>query len=157
MVGIYRKLHLFGLMEEDQYLAPGAAGLTMDLPWGTTGMAICYDLRFPELFRRYATQDGARLIVVPAEWPLERIDHWRALLVARAIENQAYIIATNAAGKTGDTVFGGHSMVIDPWGNIMVEAGETSQLLTVELDLTLVDTVRKRIPVFDDMRLDIYG
>jgi omega-amidase len=157
MVGIYRKLHLFGLMEEDQYLAPGAAGLTMDLPWGTTGMAICYDLRFPELFRRYATQDGARLIVVPAEWPLERIDHWRALLVARAIENQAYIIATNAAGKTGDTVFGGHSMVIDPWGKIMVEAGETSQLLTVELDLTLVDTVRKRIPVFDDMRLDIYG
>lgn len=157
MMGIYRKLHLFGLMKEDQYLAPGSAGLTVDLPWGRFGFAICYDLRFPEIFRRYATEEGANVIIIPAEWPLERIEHWRALLIARAIENQCYIIATNAAGKTEDTLFGGHSMVIDPWGKVVVEAGESPQLLTVDIDLQLVQEVRARIPVFKDMRVDIYG
>jgi len=157
MIGVYRKVHLFRLMEEDKYLAPGPSGVTLDLPWGTTGLAICYDLRFPELFRRYSAEEKAKVMIIPAEWPLERIEHWRALLVARAIENQCYIIACNAAGRTGDTVFGGHSMVIDPWGKIVVEAGESPQLLTVDIDLDLVDEVRGKIPIFDDMRLDIYG
>jgi predicted amidohydrolase len=128
----------------------------MELPWGLTGIAICYDLRFPELLRRYAVQ-GAKLIIIPAEWPIERIDHWRALLQARAIENQAYIVATNSAGKTGDKIFGGHSAVIDPWGKVMVELGEQPGLATVDIDLDYVDTVRARIPVFEDRRTDIYG
>ncbi|MBI5668203.1 MAG: carbon-nitrogen family hydrolase [Chloroflexi bacterium] len=155
MLGIYRKLHLFRLMDEDKWLQPGQSPLAMDLPWGNTALAICYDLRFPELFRRYAVE-GARLIVIPAEWPLERVEHWRALLRARAIENQCYIVACNAAGQTGETVFGGHSMIIDPWGKTVVEGGEAPLLLTAEIEMDVVDEVRRRIPVFDDRRDDVY-
>jgi predicted amidohydrolase len=155
MLGIYRKIHLFRLMQEDQWLQPGAAPLAMDLPWGNTALAICYDLRFPELFRRYAVE-GAKMVIIPAEWPIERIEHWRALLVARAIENQCYMVACNAAGLTGETTFGGHSMIVDPWGKIVVEAGEAPQLLTAEIELDVVDEVRKRIPVFEDRRTDLY-
>jgi omega-amidase len=155
LMGVYRKIHLFQLMEEHRFLQPGNAPLMLDLPWGRTGIAICYDLRFPELFRRYAV-DGARIFILPAEWPLERIEHWRTLLIARAIENQAYIVATNAAGKTGNTVFGGHSMIVDPWGKIVVEAGENPQMVTAEIEMDLVEEVRTRIPVFDDRRSDVY-
>lgn len=156
LMGVYRKVHLFRLMAEDRWLQPGSAPLLMDLPWGTTGMAICYDLRFPELFRRYAVQ-GAKVIVIPAEWPIERIDHWRTLLQARAIENQCYMIATNCAGASGDKTFGGHSMIVDPWGKIVVEIGENPMLVTAEIDLDYVDVVRNRISVFDDRRPDVYG
>lgn len=155
MLGVYRKLHLFRLMDEDKWLQPGQSPLTMDLPWGSTSLAICYDLRFPELFRRYAVE-GARLVIIPAEWPLERVEHWRALLRARAIENQSYIVACNAAGQTGETVFGGHSMIIDPWGKTVLEGGEAPMLLTAEIEMDLVDEVRQRIPVFDDRREDMY-
>ena len=155
LMGVYRKIHLFGLFDEDKWLSPGNASLSMDLPWGETALAICYDLRFPELFRHYAV-NGAKMIIIPAEWPLARLEHWRALLVARAIENQCYIVATNAAGENGDTVFAGHSMIVDPWGKIVIEAGEDPLLLTAEIDLDLVDDVRQRIPVFDDRRPDLY-
>ncbi len=155
MLGIYRKLHLFRLMEEDKWLQPGQSPLAMDLPWGNTALAICYDLRFPELFRRYAIE-GARVMIIPAEWPLERIEHWRTLLRARAIENQSYIIACNAAGQTGSTVFGGHSTIIDPWGKTVIEGGEAPLLLTAEIEMEVVDEVRRRIPVFDDRREDMY-
>jgi len=157
MMGIYRKLHLFRLMEEDRYLQPGPSIPVLDLPWGPTGIAICYDLRFPELFRRYTVDNRVGLIIVPAEWPLARIDHWRALLVARAIENQCYIVACNAVGETGDTVFGGHSMIVDPWGKIVVEGGQEPLTLTATIDLDRIAAVRKQIPVFDDLRFDIYG
>lgn len=156
LMGVYRKVHLFRMMEEDRWLQPGASPLLMDLPWGTTGMAICYDLRFPELFRRYAVQ-GAKVIVLPAEWPIERIDHWRTLLQARAIENQCYMVATNSAGQTGNTTFGGHSMIVDPWGKIVVEVGESPTLVTAEIDVDYVDVIRNRIPVFEDRRPDVYG
>lgn len=156
-LGVYRKLHLFGLMEEDQWLEAGSSPLTISLPWGITGIAICYDLRFPELFRRYTTQEHAKMIIIPAEWPLARVDHWRTLLIARAIENQCYIIACNTAGVSGETVFGGHSMIVDPWGKVVVEAGEDPQLITADIELDTIDDVREKIPVFDDMRLDIYG
>lgn len=155
MLGIYRKIHLFRLMDEDKWLQPGASPLAIDLPWGNTGLAICYDLRFPELFRKYAV-DGAKMVVIPAEWPVERVEHWRALLQARAIENQCYFVATNAAGPTGSTVFGGHSMIVDPWGKIVIEGGESPMLLTAEIEMDLVDDIRKRIPVFEDRRSDIY-
>ena len=155
MMGVYRKLHLFRLMDEDRWLQAGTAPLLIDLPWGTTGLAICYDLRFPELFRRYAA-DGARLIILPAEWPAERIEHWRALVRARAIENQCYMIACNAAGQTGDTVFGGHSMIVDPWGEVVIEGGSSPMLLTAEIELGLVDEVRRRIPALDDRRTDLF-
>lgn len=155
LMGVYRKIHLFRLMDEDKYLQPGEAPLAMDLPWGRTALAICYDLRFPELFRRYAVE-GTRLIIIPAEWPLERVEHWRVLLQARAIENQCYIVACNAAGQTGDATFGGHSMIVDPWGKIVAEAGEQPMILTAEIDLDNVELIRQRIPVFEDRRPELY-
>ncbi len=156
MMGVYRKIHLFRLFEEDKYLSEGNAPLVMDLPWGSTGLTICYDLRFPELFRTYAVDDQAKIIFVSAEWPLARLEHWRALLIARAIENQCYIVATNACGDTGGTVFAGHSMIVDPWGKIVVEAGEDEQLITVDIELDKVDEVRSKIPIFEDRRPDTY-
>src|SRR5690606_35355137 len=75
VMGVYRKLHLFRLMDEDKWLQPGQAPLLLDLPWGVTALAICYDLRFPELFRRYAVE-GAKMMIIPAEWPAARVEHW---------------------------------------------------------------------------------
>jgi predicted amidohydrolase len=155
MMGVYRKIHLFRLMKEDIYLQPGESTLLMELPWGKTAMAICYDLRFPELFRRYAL-DGAQIVLLPSEWPIERTEHWRTLLQARAIENQYYVVATNTCGQVGDTTFAGHSMVVDPWGKILVEGGEEQGLFTVEIDLERIEQVRKRIPVFEDRRPELY-
>jgi predicted amidohydrolase len=155
-MGIYRKIHLFRQFNEDRYLQAGNAPLTMDLPWGATSAAICYDLRFPELFRRYANE-GAVLILLVAEWPLERIEHWRALIRARAIENQVYIAAVNAAGQTGETVFGGHSMIVDPWGDVIVEAGADPTLLTGEIETERVKEVRTRLTALDDRRGDLFG
>ncbi len=154
--GVYRKIHLFRLFDEHLWLAEGEAPTLLDMPGGPAGLSICYDLRFPELFRRYAVAHGARLILICAEWPLARVEHWRALLIARAIENQCYIIATNSCGETGGAVFGGHSMIVDPWGKVVVEAGEDACLLTAEIDLDEVDRVRQTIPVFEDRRPDAY-
>ncbi len=155
MMGVYRKIHLFRLFQEDRYLQAGSSWLTMDLPWGPTSLAICYDLRFPELFRKFS-DEGAALVLLVAEWPLERIEHWRTLIQARAIENQYFIAAVNAAGETDGTVFGGHSMIVDPWGKIIVEAGEEPMLITGEIDIDVVKDIRKRIPVLEDRRSDLY-
>ncbi|MCU0476146.1 MAG: carbon-nitrogen family hydrolase [Anaerolineae bacterium] len=155
MLGVYRKIHLFRLMSEDAHLRAGQSPLLLDMPWGKTAFAICYDLRFPELMRRYAVE-GAKICIIPAEWPIERVEHWTTLLRARAIENQMYVVACNACGETGGTTFAGHSMVIDPWGKVVGMAGEDPSLLTVEIELERVDEVRQRIPVFEDRRPDLY-
>ncbi len=155
ILGVYRKIHLFRLMDENRYLQPGSAPLIMDLPWGATAIGVCYDLRFPELFRRYGVQ-GAKMVLVPAEWPIERIEHWRTLMQARAIENQCFMVGVNSAGQTGDKIFGGHSMIVDAWGKTVIEVGEAPTLATAEVDLDYVDLVRGRIPVFEDRRTDIY-
>lgn len=154
--GTYRKMHLFRLFDEEKYLEQGESPTVLDLAWGKAGTAICYDLRFPELFRRYATQHNTNMIIIPAEWPLIRVEHWRALLIARAIENQSYVIATNCAEKSGETVFAGHSMIIDPWGKVILEAGEKEVLLTAEIDLDEIADARAKIPVFDDLRTDTF-
>lgn len=155
MLGVYRKIHLFPGLDEDKYLQPGASPLIINAPWGRTAFAICYDLRFPELFRRYRLEDASVVIVV-AEWPQERIEHWRVLLQARAIENQVYIIACNAAGRCGDMVAGGHSMVVDPWGKILIEASDEPGLFSVDIEMDRVEEARKRMPVMDDRRPETY-
>lgn len=152
----YSKLHLFRLMDEDKWLVPGKRPALAEGPWGLAGLAICYDLRFPELFRQYALA-GARLIFLPSAWPHPRLAHWRTLLRARAIENQMFVVACNRVGTTDGTSFFGHSSVIDPWGELLVEAGEQAGLFTVDLDLTQVESIRERIPVFQDRRTDVYG
>lgn len=151
----YRKIHLFRLMREEQYLAPGEAAVLADPPWGRTGLAICYDLRFPELFRRYAL-GGAQLLLIPAEWPHPRREHWRTLLRARAIENQCFVAACNRIGTTGDNTFFGASAIVDPWGETLVEGGEAELLLTASVDLAAVAAARQRIPVFADRRSELY-
>lgn len=152
----YNKLHLFRLMQEERYLQPGDHPQTAETAFGKTGMAICYDLRFPELFRRYAL-DGAQLVLMPAEWPERRIDHWNTLLRARAIENQIFVAAVNAAGKIGTDVYGGCSAVISPWGEVLAAAGPDETLIHAEINPAQVTAVRARIPVFADRRPEIYG
>ena len=151
----YRKIHLFRLMDEDRYLAAGTAGVMHELPWGCAGLAICYDLRFPELFRRYALE-GARLLILPAAWPHPRRMHWRTLLRSRAIENQCFVAACNRVGTTNDVSFFGSAAVIDPWGETLIEGGETETLLTVRIDLETVEATRNKIPIFADRRPELY-
>jgi predicted amidohydrolase len=153
--GIYRKVHLFGLMNEDQYLAAGRHLTTVETPWGQSGLAICYDLRFPEMFRAYALR-GVNMVYLPSAWPHPRLAHWRTLLRARAIENQMYIIAVNQVGSDGAYHFCGHSAIIDPWGEIVVEAGETEVLLTATIETDRVAEARQKIPVFKDRRPELY-
>lgn len=152
----YRKVHLFRLMDEDKWLAPGDRLELVETDWGMTGLGICYDLRFPEMFRRYAL-GGARLVLLPAEWPAVRTYHWQTLLRARAIENQMFVAACNRVGELRGEPFGGRSAVIDPWGEPLVEGGANESLLTTEIDLSKVDEARGRIKVFEDRRPDVYS
>lgn len=155
-IGVYRKLHLIPLFDEDKYLAGGDDAPVFDAAFGQCALAVCYDLRFPELWRHYAL-DGARLVFLPAAWPVQRIAHWRALLPARAIENQFFIAATNRVGVTNGETFGGHSMIVNPWGETLVEGDDCEALLVAQIDLDWVDAVRQRVPVFRDRRVDVYG
>ena len=152
----YNKIHLFRLMDEHRHLVAGNRPVLVETPWGKAGLAICYDLRFPELFRAYSLA-GARLILIVAEWPKPRLQHWQTLLRARAIENQLYVVACNRVGISNGLDFFGHSCVIDTWGEFVVEAGETEMLITVDIDLGKVDEVRSTIPVFADRRAGAYA
>ncbi|HEX2981274.1 MAG TPA: carbon-nitrogen family hydrolase [Anaerolineaceae bacterium] len=153
----YRKTHLFRLMDEEKWLRPGERLVRCSTPWGEAGLAVCYDLRFPEQFRRYALE-GARLVLLVSEWPLRRVDHWKTLLRARAIENQMFFAAVNAVGETGGETFAGASAVLSPWGETLAEGNTQDEcLLTAEIDPTQVDEVRRHIPVFQDRRPDLYG
>jgi omega-amidase len=144
----YSKEHLFPLLNEPQYLRPGEAGIVTDTPLGPWGALICFDIRFPESARELA-YDGARVLWVPAEWPMPRLEHWRTLLRARAIENQYFVVAANRCGEGDNTHWGGHSAIIDPWGKTLAEAGEEEEVLVADLPMSMVDEVRARIPCFE--------
>ena len=149
LLGEYSKAHLFRLMEEDKYLVPGRKAPVFELPWGKSALAICYDLRFPELFRKYALAD-AKVVFLTSEWPYPRLMHWQTLLKARAIENQLFMVACNRVGQSGNWSFFGHSAIYGPSGELIVGAGEAETLLTAMIDLDAIDEVRQLIPVFDD-------
>lgn len=155
-LGSYDKVHLFRLMQEEKFLKAGNQGLSVDLGETVLSCMICYDLRFPEWFRKQASETGTKLFVVPAQWPLVRIDAWRKLLQARAIENQAFVIGVNRVGSDPDNQFGGHSMVVDPLGQILLELDEQETAGTTTIDLALIEKVRKGIPVFHDRRPELY-
>lgn len=155
LIADYSKIHLFRLMDEEKHLSSGEQLGRFQLDSVEAGMIICYDLRFPELTRSLAV-GGAKLLFVPAQWPNPRLKHWRTLLQARAIENQMFVVACNRVGVSGESSFFGHSMVIDPWGEIVSEAGEDEVILRVTIDLTTVDRVRRGIPVFEDRKSGIY-
>jgi predicted amidohydrolase len=151
----YSKIHLFRLMEEEKYLASGDRVGTLAIGDIPAGVMICYDIRFPELSRKLALE-GAKLVFVPAEWPKPRLHHWRTLQMARAIENQMFVISCNRVGISGSTEFFGHSMVIDPWGEVIAEGDETEQIIRASINLDDVDRVRRTIPIFEDRRPSLY-
>ncbi|UXR69084.1 MULTISPECIES: carbon-nitrogen family hydrolase [unclassified Staphylococcus] len=153
----YNKIHLVPMLDEPKYLTAGDhVPHTFNLSDGTpVSQIICYDLRFPEL-SRYPAAEGAKIIFYVAQWPDVRLNHWRQLLQARAIENDMYVVAVNSCGSDGKTTYAGHSMVIDPNGVIIAETSEEEKVCTVNLDLSTVDAQRQAIPVFDNMRPDVY-
>ncbi|MFC4320555.1 carbon-nitrogen family hydrolase [Litchfieldia salsa] len=155
VIGDYSKLHLFQLMDEHHYLIPGKEMGLFEIDGVSAAGMICYDIRFPEWIRSH-TAKGAEIIFVVAQWPLPRLNHWKALLISRAIENQCYVVACNRSGSDPNNVFAGHSIIIDPWGEIISEADTEEIVLTGTLDLDQVKSVRKQIPIFQDRRPDFY-
>lgn len=151
----YRKIHCFGFDRgEAAVMTGGGQIVTADLPQAVLGLATCYDLRFPEQFR-LLVDAGAEVLVVPAGWPARRLAHWQVLVQARAIESQAYVLACGTAGTHADVEQAGHSMVVDPWGVVLAEAGPGEQSLTVELEPSLVAATRKDFPVLRDRVLPL--
>lgn len=146
VVSKYRKIHLFGFDEgEAAELLAGSEIVVIPTPIGITGLATCYDLRFPELFRAMV-QKGANSFLITSGWPEKRITHWNALLKARAIENQSFIIACNGT----DTNLAGNSQVIDPWGETVIQAGNKEETIVTEIDLQKANQVREALPVLAD-------
>ena len=141
--GFYRKQRLFAPMDEDRHFEGGDDPQPVPTDLGLMACLVCYDLRFPDLAQRQVGL-GAGLILIAAQWPLGRKDQWRTLLQARAIENQAFVVACNRCGSTGDTAFAGASAVIDPEGRILLEANDTPQSGLVGLDQALLAEVRGR-------------
>lgn len=156
LIHTYRKLHLFRLTKEHHFYGAGNQIGLVDTEFGRLGLMICYDLRFPELARQLMLE-GAQMILVSAQWPAPRKNHWQTLATARAIENQCYVICSNRTGSEDDLVFPGMSMVVDPWGRHLVEAGSTPGCFSALIDLEQVQTARDTIPCRTDRRTDIYG
>ncbi len=155
LINTYSKMHLIGLMNEDRYLKGGLDSPLFDLGNHRAGTVICYDIRFPELMRYYAVEN-ASILFVPAQWPIQREEHWRILLRARAIENQFFVVGANVACRNENDVFNGHSMIISPLGEIIAEAGSEPTILYATLDLDSVSSVRERMPVLKDRKPELY-
>ncbi len=152
----YRKIHVFGYgSRERELLTAGEEVVTFPLAEERAGMATCYDLRFPELFRSMV--DDVALYVIPAAWPATRVEHWRSLLVARAIENQAFVIGCNAAGNDRGVALGGNSAVVGPYGEIIAQAGSEPTRLDAEIDLDEVKSLRSSFRVLEDRSFDPPG
>ena len=154
LVGEYSKAHLFRLMDEHLYLEAGSEMNRFALGDIEAAGVICYDIRFPEWLRSHALA-GAKVLFVPAQWPTPRIDHWKTLLQARAIENQCFVIAVNRIARKVEN-FNGQSMIIQPWGEVLWTGAEDEELAIIDVDFSIVDEVRGRIPVYDDRRPELY-
>lgn len=158
LVKEYSKAHLFRLMEEEKHLSQGDAGGMFKLEHGYAAGFVCYDIRFPEWMRTHMLHPEHQpdVLYVVAEWPKPRIEQWRALLIARAIENQSYVVACNRTGDDPNNTFGGHSIVISPLGEVIAELEEEDTILYAEFETEEVHEVRKKIPIFQDRRVDMY-
>jgi omega-amidase len=161
VAGTYQKTHLFTFFHEEYFMDAGNSICMVEAPWGRTGLSICYDIRFPEFFRTYALK-GAELILSPMAFPYPRLEHWKVLARARAIENQIYIVGTNRVGSEemgcdGNVTYFGDSVIIGPWGETVIEGSEKDeQLLTATIDLARVGEVRSFMRVLEDRRPDLY-
>ncbi|GAA3571308.1 carbon-nitrogen family hydrolase [Streptomyces osmaniensis] len=155
LAAAYRKIHRFGFDKGEAVLmAAGEDLVTVRLPGTTLGVATCYDLRFPELFRGLVDA-GAETLVVPAGWPERRRAHWTLLAQARAVENQAFVLACGTAGTHAGVPQAGHSIVVDPWGEVLAQAGAGEQVLTVEFDPGKVALTRDQFPALKDRMLGL--
>ncbi|MET1124207.1 MAG: carbon-nitrogen family hydrolase [Archaeoglobaceae archaeon] len=152
IIGKYRKTHLFPLTREAEYFKPGDRLEVFDTPFGRVGLLICYEVRFPELARKL-TKMGAEIIVIPAEFPRERIDHWTTLLRARAIENQLFVVGANCV--EGDLDYGGRSMIVDPMGKILAEAAHLQEVIIGDVNLSKVEEVRREYPFLQSLREEL--
>ena len=151
--GVYRKRHLFGYESaEQELLTAGESVTTVDDQGFTVGMTTCYDLRFPQLYRRLVDA-GATLVLVPSAWPYPRVEHWQLLPRTRAVENLCYVGAVNGIGAFEEASLLGRSAVYDPWGTPVASAGERERLVVAEVDPERVEQRREEVPVLDD-RLD---
>lgn len=154
----YRKIHRFGFGEgEPTLLDAGTDIVVVDVPVARgeavkVGLSTCYDLRFPELYRRLL-DGGAEVFVVPAAWPMRRVAHWTLLGQARAIENQCVVVACNTAGTHAGHEMGGHSQVVDATGKVLASAGADEQVISTDLDIAAIADWRRAFPVLPDRRL----
>lgn len=166
VLGCYRKLHLFDVtlgdgreLSESRTRRPGnEAPRALELPWGKLGLSVCYDLRFPELYRSLAMQ-GARLFSVPSAFTSRTgRDHWVALLRARAIENLAFVLAPNQCGRNAEGVESyGRSVLIDPWGTALATVPDGEGWAAATLDLEAQERLRQSFPCLDHVRHDMFG
>ena len=147
----YRKMHPFTLAGESEHYAAGGAVQVFPCHEFKIAPFICYDLRFPEVFRD-AVRRGATLYTVIANWPTPRVEHWVTLLKARAIENQAYVVGVNRCGDDPHLSYPGRSMIIDPRGQILAEAGSQEGTISADLDLNALTDYRRGFPFLQDIR-----
>jgi predicted amidohydrolase len=146
----YRKMHLFGYeSQEPKLLAPGTDVVVASTPWGVAGLSICYDIRFPELYRAMIAA-GAEFFLVAAAWPAARVESWTLLNRARALENLAYVFACNGCGTSGNVELAGHSLVIDPRGRVLAEGGAGPSFVTADVDPMAVRRLRTEFPALSD-------
>lgn len=149
---VYRKHHLFGYdSAESDLLVPGESLPTVDFAGFTVGVTTCYDLRFPELYRRLV-EAGATLVLVPSAWPYPRVEHWRLLPRARAVENQLYVAAANGVGRFEEATLLGRSTIYDPWGTALASSNDDAALVTADLSPENVAAVREEFPALSDRR-----
>jgi deaminated glutathione amidase len=156
ITSVYRKLHLYnalGFRESDKLIQGNAIEKPVSTSVGNIGLMICYDIRFPEM-SRILTVNGADILVVPSAWVygIMKEDHWRTMIMARAIENGSYIIAPDQVGN----IFSGRSMVADPFGTVLLDMGDKQGMDVVEIDKFRVRKVRESLPLLKNRRLDIY-
>jgi len=154
--GKYRKVHLFKEMGETEFFEPGNTHGFISTHLAKLGIAICYDIRFPELFRRIALA-GAEIICVPAQFPYPRQEHWEVLLRARAIENQVFVVGCNRVGKMKNTEFFGRSMIIGPYGETIEQADEGECVITEIIDVDRLYDLRKVLPSIERRRPEAYS
>ena len=146
----YAKIHPFTYAGEEEHFAAGDERVVVDVEGCRVGLFVCYDLRFADEFWALARDVDA--YVVPANWPERRRDHWRTLLVARAIENQAYVIGVNRVGEGDGLEYAGDSRIVDPFGRVLAEAAGSEALLVADVDPVVVSDVRRRYPFLQDRR-----
>ena len=151
----YDKTHLFTYAKEHRHFHPGGHACRFQLDGVDCGLVICYDLRFPELVRTLTLQ-GVDLLFVAAQWPEKRTMHLETLARARAIENQMFLALCNSVGAAGETRCGGHSAIIDPWGEYLARAWDGEETITGEADFSVIEDIRASINVFRDRRPELY-